>query len=269
MERRGKKPPVSPKARRDWLRRFEENGESVPTIAAKDGYDVRTVRKQLELARQDREGREARSVVLRQALEQHYADLVTFAEKLRAWGTNPTLPPGVQSDVFWAALQQHLPRSPVWKAIDTGQRLTEEVRAIEQRAGERMRQAIDTKSPVAPAARRGEAGLYLDGLAEAVNYHLREEKARGLMEFRPRPVTEGRIEVSYGSWSCALVANAQVPAAQEFIANLMAGVADWPESADMRRAQGERRRVTNDVADELTTLILRRVVPGRCKYCPV
>ena len=82
MAKRIKKPPIKPEVRRDWLRRNEENGESPPQIAAQDGYDVRTVRKQIDLAKQEREAREARIVVLRDAMQRHYDDLRKYAEEL-------------------------------------------------------------------------------------------------------------------------------------------------------------------------------------------
>ncbi len=49
-----KKPAVRPELRREWLRRNETEGESPPEIAKQDGYDVRTVRKQIEIERQER-----------------------------------------------------------------------------------------------------------------------------------------------------------------------------------------------------------------------
>ena len=116
MARRIKKPAVRPELRRQWLRRYEEDGESPPEIAKADGYDVRTVRKQIEVERQERERREARSTVLRQALEKHYADLCDFAQKLdlelaRVGGSLLML----KNDPMWSALREHLPRSTIWK----------------------------------------------------------------------------------------------------------------------------------------------------------
>ena len=81
MRRRGKRPAAPPNTYREWLQR-SERGETPPEIAKADGYDVRTVRRNLELARQEREQREARSVVYSRALEDHYADLVVFAARL-------------------------------------------------------------------------------------------------------------------------------------------------------------------------------------------
>jgi len=92
MPKRIKKPLLPPVMRRDWLRRFEEDGLPASEIARSDHYDVRTVRKQIELMLQEREGRETRLLVLRQALERHYADLVSFAEKLDSEMTQSICP---------------------------------------------------------------------------------------------------------------------------------------------------------------------------------
>ena len=80
---KAKKPAVTPEKRRDWLRRFEIEGESPPTIAKNDEFDVRTVRKQIEVARHERDIREAKLSVLKEAMVDHYKDLCKFVEDLR------------------------------------------------------------------------------------------------------------------------------------------------------------------------------------------
>ena len=81
MAKRIRKPAIKPEQRLDWLRRYED-GESPPKIAENDKVDVRTVRKHIEMAKQEREVKEARSMVLRNALELHYRDLCDCAKKL-------------------------------------------------------------------------------------------------------------------------------------------------------------------------------------------
>ena len=73
MAKRIKKPPVLLEQRHDWLRRNEDFGETPPKIAAKDGFDVRTVRTQLERARQERDQAEQGSNFLLDSLTTHLA----------------------------------------------------------------------------------------------------------------------------------------------------------------------------------------------------
>ena len=88
MVKRTKKPPVRPERRADWLRRYEELGETPPKIADADGFDVRTVRKQLEIARRERDQRDARISYVRQALELHHQELCQLAEEFRGGSRN-------------------------------------------------------------------------------------------------------------------------------------------------------------------------------------
>lgn len=268
MPRRTKKPPAKPEMRKDWLRRFEENGESPPQIAKADGYDVRTVRKQLEEARQEREGREARATVLRQALEQHYGDLVSFADRLNTSIIHATLPMGARDDRLWFALREHLPRSPLWKAIDRMERLNGELHDIDGRGHKRIGVMVKEKSPLGFVQKPGTLGLNRDALEAAVGYHLRAPTEE-LLKIETRELKEGVAEVAYGNFTCAVVPSDMASEIGKLIADMMSGIGQWPEREEMARTLLIRSRVVNEIEEELATIILRRIVPGRCKYCPV
>ena len=49
----------------------------------------------------------------------------------------------------------------------------------------------------------------------------------------------------------------------------MAQVCQWPEYEELRKTLSERAKVTAAISEELATIILKRVIPGHCKYCPV
>ena len=66
----------------DEAKKRYEQGETPPQIAERDEFDVRTVRKHIELARQERDVQQARSGVLRDALENHYRDLLETARNV-------------------------------------------------------------------------------------------------------------------------------------------------------------------------------------------
>lgn len=265
---RRRKPPVKPEKRKEWLKRFEEDGESPPQIAKADGYDVRTVRKQIDVARQDREAREARFVVLRQALEKHYGDLVSFAEKLDSEIIHSSLPMGAKGNRLWGALHEHLPRSPLWKGINRMEGLNEELASIEKRAEEHLRSEVENKSSLGFSLKPGEPGFNAHGLIGQLIHRLGLETPwHG--KFETKSVEEKMTEIRCGGWPCALVPNNQVDEIQKFIDELIGGVSQWPEYEDRRRVLADRQRVTKDIREELATIILRRIVPGRCKYCPV
>jgi len=270
VAKRVKKPAVRPEVRRQWLKRFEEDGESPPQIAKVDNYDVRTVRKQIELGRQEREAREARFAVLRNALEQHYHDLMSFAQKLDSEVIHSSLPMGAKGDRLWSALHEHWPRSALWKAIDRMERLNEEARAIENRAEERLWNQVGRDSPVGLAAKEGGKGLYRDGLAGAMRYYLGAEQSLRFSESHISATQQGvLIQIACANWPCALVSADQVTQTKKVIAQLMEAVGRWPEREDLKRTLAERSGVIDTIRDELATITLRRVLPGRCRYCPI
>ena len=126
-KKRIKKPNVKSKQRQDWFERHGK-GETIRQIAEADDFDERTVRKHVSTAREEREAAGARSAVLRNAMEQHYADLCGFAERLLSSleGRKPYTY-SERDEYLNSALRQHLPRSPLWVNLNKYHRLLEEI----------------------------------------------------------------------------------------------------------------------------------------------
>ena len=137
MKKRIKK-SVTPELRQGWLSRYEA-GETPPKIADSDHFNVRTVRKHVDLARQERDSREARSAVLRGALEQHYHDMYELAQEMESniiTGRPVSMDP--QEDRRISALRQHLPRSPLWNNIPKWNRTIEEINELAKSMKDRI-----------------------------------------------------------------------------------------------------------------------------------
>jgi uncharacterized protein (UPF0335 family) len=205
---------------------LEEDGQSVSELAKTVGYDVRTVKKQTEMAYQEREGREARSLVLRQAVEKHYAGLLSLAEKMDSGIVQSYLPMGIKSDRMWTALHEHLPRSPLWKLIDKMEHLNDEARNIEKRAEQRLWDKVGGESPFNVVSQPGiqEPCLFANALVGQMNYHLHANHPCTLLEFSTSSYNETLVAIHYEGWHCALIPPDQVEKAKEFIASLMGQV---------------------------------------------
>jgi len=269
-----RKPAVRRELRRQWLRRYEEDGESPPKIASADGYDVRTVRKQIELERQERERREARATVLRQALEQHYADLCAFARKLdlEVTAERGTLKM-LQSDPMWSALREHLPRSAMWRGLDRWERLVGEIEELMARMEKRFEELASSRSGLKFSEAMDEVGLNR-GIVPAMASHSRAvaQEEPGLDErvgFKSQRVDERTVRVALGAYGIATVPDDRVTEVQNLVRGLLAEITTWEGHDDLRRLLAELKRVREAVHDELLLVTLRRVVPGRCRYCPV
>ncbi|MDP2917687.1 MAG: hypothetical protein Q8O16_07155 [Dehalococcoidia bacterium] len=274
MKPRIKKPAVRPELRRDWLRRHEEEGQSPPEIAEKDKYDVRTVRKQIEIERQERERREARSIVLRQALEKHYADLVIFAQKLDSHITGETGSLSIlKNDPMWSALREHISRSALWKNLDRWETLWEEARQADSELKRQLEPVVRSRAPLPFPALHGEIGLS-PGIVDLLAAHfIFTAKGEGGLDkrtdFRLEAAERGTTSMAYGPYNIGRVDSERISEVKTLVLELMNEVTTREEHGEMMHLLTRLERVKHDLHDELLIIILRRVVPGRCRYCPL
>lgn len=273
MARRIKKPPVESQLAHQWLDRYEA-GETPPQIARKDCFDIRTVRKHIELAKQEKERRQARSIVLRQALEKHYADLCEFARKLDLQVNNETdtITP-FKADRMWSALRRHLPRSVVWKSFDRMDRLREELTRLGHEFKGLIQEQVKSRSGLEFIISPDEMGLST-GMVDAIytNAYLLAQDKQGLLgsvDFELIPNGKDLTIIELGTFRIGKFYNEQVAEVRKLVAGLLDEVITWPEYSDMCRLLTELGRVRQILHEELAVVILRRVVPGRCKYCPI
>jgi len=274
MGRRSRKPPVKPEVRRAWLRRYEEDGESPPQIAAADSFDVRTVRKQIELARQEREVREARSTVLRNAVESHYRDLCKLAEELDTEIKQDKIIPSQPEDSrMLSALREHLPRSPLWKKLGKWDSVLEEIANLEDDIREQLRGEIEADSRLNEIVAAGENGV-IPGMVDALNFQMKNW-ARGWKgldikdNFKVEPVGDGIVNVSCGAFNMDKVKEEHAALIREVLIDFESKIISWELYEKMQKSFTELESLKRGLRDELAIIILRRIVPGRCKYCPI
>jgi hypothetical protein len=269
-----KKPAVRPELRREWLRCNEAEGQSPPEIAEEYKYDVRTVRKQIEIERQERERREARSIVLRQALEKHYSDLCVFAQKLDSHITGETGSLSIiKVDPMWSALKGHIPRSTLWKNLSRCETLWEETRRTESELKGHLELLVRSRSPMKFPVPRGEEGLSL-GIIDMLMAHFKFTAQDGVgldkrTDFKIEIADQRMYLIDYGQFTIGGVPKQRVDEVKKLVLDLMGEVITREDHEEMSRLLTRLERVKHDLHDELLIVILRRVVPGRCRYCPL
>lgn len=254
MSKRIKKPAVDLGKRHEWFRRHEE-GESPQQIAKTVSYDVRTVRKQIDLERQEREKKEARTMVLRKALEDHYADLCAFAQKLDSQLTSDrdTLLM-LKDDRMWLALREHLPRSIIWKSFDRWEELRGEITRLGQQFSEVTKDRAESISKSEFNKSPHEVGL-TERMIEAVGAHARDAAL-------------GQLEILTKFDLHKISEDAQSDAVK-LVVKIFNEASTWTVFDSLSRAWAELERVQRVLRDELAVINLRRVLPGRCRYCPI
>jgi hypothetical protein len=273
MAKRIKKPTVKPEQRDEWLRRYEA-GESPPQIAEKDSFDVRTVRRHIEQAKQEKEVREARLIVLRSALENHYADFCRFAERIEVQiAREEKLPFSLREDRLWSALRQHLPRSPLWIYLNKWDELHEELAGLEEDVIRRLTEMLELDSRLGQISPEGVKSV-IPGIAAALARQMKSwaKGSKGLTldnDFHVQPTGHALINVSYGSIFMNNVIGPDVKVITDIIRDLESKVTNLEEYTKLQKLFGELERLKRNVRDELAIITLRRVVPGRCRYCPI
>jgi hypothetical protein len=272
MTRPRKRLTVDPELRKKWLRRHEENGDSAPHIASLEGYDVRTVRKQIELARQERELRETRLVVLRDALQEHYRDLSRLAERLDSAVVRGDPVSSLAEERLYAALRRHLPRSPLWKYLEDWNRNHDNME--QARAG--LRTALAAALPRDSRLKESFEGGRLD-TAGVMDFFLKQSEfwSRGWPgldieeAFKTTATEDSGVNLKLGAYSIGTTTDGKIFEVKEALASLRKRL---PHLSSFRRLVDgfrEAEKLAPVIREELATIALRRVVPGRCKYCPI
>jgi hypothetical protein len=272
MVRRVKKPPVQLEQRQSWLERYEL-GESPPQIAGSDGFDVRTVRKHIEVAKQEREVKDARSMVLRNALERHYADLCGYAEKLSAQASGQTVSWSPQDEHLRVALRQHLPRSPIWGYLNQMESLQQRITQLTQEANKKVEEAVKSNSRLRRMSAAGETGV-IPSVITVLSLQIEQwsHGGRGLNlgdNLISEPAAEGFVNLRYGFAQIGAVKKEHVRVIRSVLQDWESRIKQWDEYQKLEKSLFEQRRVDKNLRDELAVITLRRIVPGRCRYCPL
>lgn len=263
MTKPKEKESVGPEIRREWLRRSEEGGETPPAIAKRDGYDVRTVRKALVKAGQEREFREARVLVFRGAIEGHYADLRDFAKQIET-EMNESKPifTMLMRDPLWNSLKQHLPRSPMWRAIDKLEYFDQEIGRIQKPLEQKLQEKV-VLTDISNLY-----GLNSEGIAGAILHRIKILEGSYVPEFKTNLTTEGETQITFGPFPLAVVRDKSVSTTINLISELMAGAVASLASQTIRELLEEKRKAVKTIKEELVVIRLQRIVKGRCRYCP-
>jgi len=272
MTKRIKKPPITPEQRRDWLKRYDQ-GEKPPRIADSDDVDVRTVRLHLNKALEEREIKEARTMVLRNALELHYADLCNYAARLDSEIRDLRSISPTTENRMWASLRQHLPRSPVWRYLPRWDTLHQKISQIKPEIERKLEKEVKSDARLDPIVSDGEIAV-IPGIIGALVFQVDQwaQGYRGLKlncDFIYEPTDERSGNLRYGFSQMDKVKQEHVAIIREFLEDFESRLKNWEEYNNLEKSFTELKLLRQKLRDELAIIILRRIVPGKCKYCPL
>jgi len=82
-------------------------------------------------------------------------------------------------------------------------------------------------------------------------------------------VDEATTSIEYGVYTIGRVPNDRAAEVKDLFLNLLSEVTAREEHDEMKRLFILLDQVQHKLHDELLIIILRRVVPGRFRYCPL
>lgn len=272
MPKRIKKPAVRPETRLEWLKRYER-GETPPQIAEADEFDVRTVRKHVELARLERDVRQARSEVLRNALEDHYRDLLETVRNIEKQMSGEAMVSMEKEQPLIMGLRQHMPRSPLWENLRKWNRTLTELAELEGMTRNNIQRKIEADGRLNGIVSQGANGV-IPAVIDVLVHQVKEwsHGLEGLKidrDIHLEKATAGRVRMRYGFSHFGELEENSVKIIKAVLIDFESGLQNWPEYIEMEKLYDKLGRLKTSIGERLTVILLRRIVPGKCKYCPL
>jgi len=81
--------------------------------------------------------------------------------------------------------------------------------------------------------------------------------------------SEGRVRMRYGFSHFGEMEEGQVKTIKAVLIDFESELKHSPEYLEMEKLYGKLGRLKTSIGESLTVILLRRIVPGRCKYCPL
>jgi len=272
MTKRIKKPAVKPETRREWLDRVEK-GETPPQIAERDDFDVRTVRKHVELARLERDVQQARSAVLRDALESHYRDLMETTRNIESQVFGEAQVSLEKALPLMSGLRQHMPRSPLWGNLRSWNQTLAELTALQDMIRQKLVASIKDDRRLNAIVSRGANGA-ITAAADVLLFQMQEwsQGREGLKidrDIHLQAAPEGRVSMRYGFSHFGEIEKGQPETIIKVLTEFEQKITQWPEYLQLEKLYGKLERLKKSIDESLTVILLRRIVTGKCKYCPL
>ena len=252
----------------EWLERYEK-GEGLASIAAQAHRVTSTVWEGIQAARRQRDDHSVREGLLRVAYQQHQRDLLEHAKLLghNARTPNPggLLPfPDRRMGLLDEALKAHIPNAPLWQRREEWERAARYLDIVRKD----LRGVVGEKlaASLSDAVVDGIVNALWDSLSEA-----RETTASPRTPVEEETGAEGKRLVLHGHiLSRWLSGDNKLKELRQRYVNLEQELTS-PNSELLKRFQRNQRaweEAREAIEEEVEILLLRRVVPGRCRLCP-
>ena len=260
--------PVTPPERRQWLEKLE-GGQGITRIAIDAKRDVRVVKRGIEQARQEGEATQARQGFLKDRLEQHQQALLEEVQRLRGVATQGQVsflePEESLKRKVHLGLMDHVERTPLGRMVTEYREMAEGYRKAHSEVENEVQAAFRKLLPSVPPGVMGDSWpttvlwVVEDVVAGKAVWSRDYEKAphEGAYHLHwmgRRPTSKPLDEETF-------------PRVATVHENLMDVAELWLPRMTQKRQ--ELKALGVRLADGLEDLLVKGLVSGRCRYCPV
>lgn len=265
---RKRKPKVSQQERRRWNERLQ-NGEGITKIAKGANRDIRLVKKQIEIAQEELQASKVRHDFLLGRMELHQNDLLDEVNRLKAMVnrcTSPMNPTGETRQVnIHEAFLEHIKFLKLKEMLEI---FHDEVMEFQETC-ESVKTELENKEKKLLKTLPKEIDIYpwTPDLLVAVKTGLPlDESGRTYQKERQN---DGTFKILWGAGH--LTRSSLTEEDAELIIKTHQELLNCASGFQrvFKDHQGKLAESARPITEELDVLLIKRYVPGNCKYCPV
>lgn len=219
---------------------------------------------------QEREAQLIRSGLLRDAYQRHFEDLLGIAELLRGSAKLPS-PSGIlaiadrRTEMLHEGLRSHIPESPLWRACRDWKLHSQRLEDIAADTKTWLGDMVNQTYPGAES--KLDLGGWIDSLWSAITMTNRGEPFSE-MQYQMVQTDKGP-SLQWGSYVLSGgVEEAAFPVIQKNHEQMVQQVTTGDMASRLSDEHRLWARARDTIEEEIEVLVLRRLLPGRCRLCP-
>lgn len=203
----------------------------------------------------------------------HYQDLIETAKDIQKQVSSQGPVASEKHTPLIAGLRMHMPRSPLWENLKKWNQTITELSEGENLIRARLQKEIEADgrlneivsydaNEVIPAA--------LDILIHQIEQWIRQSGGLQMeYDIHVEKRAEGKVSMRYGFSVFGEIDESNVDIIKAVLADFERDIRDWPEFLRMENLYSRLGRLQKRISEILTIIFLRRIVPGKCRYCPL
>jgi hypothetical protein len=262
-------------------------GKSFKAIAKEVGRHWQTVRKYTIKALQEREGRELRREALKEALADHFRDLVHALGSVRELLGLPTVAkwesyhewqpasPDRRNHLLLQALREsHAKESPLWDWWDswnqTRKAYEQTLSVLWQRTATKIT-GLDKSNPKVFLADNRDfllQVLFQRAVSIAHQNPLYNPSMLRVLPTAGQKSERNEQELWFGQ-STKLAIGQDMGKVRQKLSKLMKNIRGWKEVKELEQNYLRMAETRDRIDEEIEVLSLRRAFPGHCRLCPI